>query len=162
MSDEHDGRTYQDWYAENKDTVAERRRQRYQSDPDYREKAKARSKAYRDKRRKERLAAGDTGPSRQHGPIAFHVDVGGEQCRAWTVSKLAADLDRSVEAVNHWQKIGLMPQTPLRSSRNDRLFTDGMILVVKLAVLKRGAVSRDDPDFCAEIEEGWRGLGIPV
>jgi hypothetical protein len=37
-----------------------------------------------------------------------------------------------------------------------------MILVIRMAVTKRGEVSVKDGSFRAEIEEGWRNLGVAI
>jgi DNA-binding transcriptional MerR regulator len=81
---------------------------------------------------------------------------------ASTITVAAERIGRSVDTLNHWSKVGLLPVTPLRSPRGDRLYTDGMILVMKMAIMKRGQVSVKDQTFRAEIVSGWRELGVEI
>ena len=157
---------YSTYYSERRETLSERRKRRYRDDPEYREKAKANAREYRQKKKAEReqlRAAGKLPPARPRGPRKpVDVKVGGKKLPAYTITVAAERVGRSVDTLNHWSKVGLLPATPIRSRRGDRLFTDGMILIVKMAVMKRGEVSVKDSTFKTEIEDGWRDLGVKI
>ncbi len=48
--------TYKKWYENNKQSFAERRKQRYRDDPEYRKKAVERAREYRMRKKLEREA----------------------------------------------------------------------------------------------------------
>ena len=157
---------YRQYYEDHRDDLSDKRRDRYQTDPEYREKAKAAARLYRQKKKAERdqlRAEGKLPPARPKGPRKpVEVAVNGSRALAHTITVAAERIGRSVDTLNHWSKVGLLPITPIRSPRGDRLFTDGMILVVNMAVMKRGEVSVKDSTFRVEIENGWRELGLEI
>ena len=157
---------YRTYYEDHRTDLSEKRRDRYQNDPEYREKAKEDARRYRQRKKAEReqlRAEGKLPPARPKGPRKpIEVEVNGSKALAHTITVAADRIGRSVDTLNHWSKVGLLPATPIRSQRGDRLFTDGMILVVRMAVMKRGEVSVKDPTFKEEIEDGWRGLGVEI
>ncbi len=154
------------YYEENQGQLSEKRRDKYASDPEYRERAKEAARRYRAKRREERerlRAEGKLPPARQTGPRKpVKVEINEVLLDAYTITVAAQKIGRSVDTMNHWSKIGALPVTPIRSKRGDRLYTDGMIRVIREAVQKRGEVSIKDATFYREIMEGWAQLGVNV
>ncbi len=144
--------------------MSKKRKGLYGNDPAYRKNAKASAQAYRKKKKEERdklRAEGKLPPVKPRGPRKpVEVKIGTAKHPAFTVTIVAQRLDRSVHALNYWTRAGLLPLTPLRSARGDRLYTDAMILVIKMAVFKRGEVSRGDTSFRQEIVDGWKDIGI--
>ena len=168
MTEDQTRRDYQrEYYLQRKEKLSRRRKDRYRSDPEYREKAKAAARQYREERRRQVAHLREIGelppPIRQRGPRKpVDVEVRGEMVKAYTISTLASRINRSSSAINFWTRAGLLPKTPLRSARGERLYTDGMIEVVKTALDKRSAVREKDKSFAREIRQGWRDLGIAV
>lgn len=157
---------YRTYYEDHRADLSDKRRTRYETDPEYRENAKEAARRYRQKKKAERdqlRAEGKLPPARPKGPRKpIEVSVNGTKALAHTITVAAERIGRSVDTLNHWSKVGLLPGTPIRSPRGDRLFTDGMILVIRMAVMKRGEVSVKDGTFKAEIENGWRSLGLEI
>ncbi len=158
------GEYFQAYYIERKAELSAAKKQRYDDDPDYRKKAKEAAQRARLRQkieRKRQIASGEIVPvnrSSPRGPGVVIVD--GDDVAAYTVTVAAKMIKRSVDTINYWTRIGLFPETPIRSARGDRLYTDGMILVVKTAVARRGKIASSDETFRAEIEGGWRELGV--
>jgi|GEM_PF-5467474 len=161
-----DGRKayFQDYYLDHKAELSKKRHDKYHTDPSYREKAKAAARDYRRRKKEEReklRAAGKLPPARPTGPRKpVDVMVNGEMCQAYTVTVTAQRLNRSVDTINYWTKVGLLPMTPIRSKRGDRLFTDSMILIMQMAISRRGKVALRDESFRKEIEDGWMEVGV--
>lgn len=155
------------YYEVNRESLSQKRKEKYENDPEYRERAKQAAKRRRKRLKKEReeLRAKGLLPSsdRRTGPREpVEVLIGDSRMLAYTITVAAQKVGRSPDTLNYWAKKGLLPQTPVRSPRGERLYTDGMILIIKSAVMKRGEVSAKDGMFRQEILEGWRQLGLPV
>jgi len=160
---------FENYYQEKKGELLQRRNERYKSDPEYREKAKERARAWRAKKKQQRdeereklRAEGklENEGKRPRKPVL--VIVGGRTLTAYPMKIVAEKLDRSVGAINYWSKIGLLPHTPIRTKGGNRLYTEGMILVMQMAISRRGRISKTDTTFRDEIIAGWEELGIPV
>lgn len=165
--DDRDRSQYQRaYYEKNRDSLSERRKRRYQEDPEYRDAAMAQARTYRKKKRQERerlRKAGMLPPPNVGGPRSpLRVLVHGEPTIAFTVGRVALEIQRSKDTLNYWTRVGLLPQTPFRSPRGDRLYTEGMVLVMRIAIGKRPRVTAGDREFTHEIRNGWEGLGIDV
>lgn len=156
---------YQDYYLANQDRLSQKRKDRYKADPEYRERAKESARRYRQKIAKERerlRADGKLPPStRQRGPRKpVIVSVNGSRVPAYTITIVAQRVGRSKDTLNNWFKAGILPPTPLRSGRGDRLYTDAMIMVLQMAIQRRGEVSTCDTSFKTEIIDGWEKTGL--
>jgi len=163
--EERDRSQYQrDYYESHRDALSERRQERYRGDPAYRDEAIRRARDYRARKRQERERLREQGllpPPRTSGPrTPLRVLVNGEQTVAYTVGRVAQDLGRSKNTLNYWTRIGLLPPTPYRSPRGDRLYTEAMVLVLRFALGRRPRVSARDREFTEEVRRGWEGLGI--
>jgi len=154
------------YYEKNRDKLSEERKRRYREDPEYRDTMLAQVRAYRIKKRRERerlRKEGKIAPAHPGGPRApLRVTVGGVSTIAYTVGRVAIEIRRSKDVINYWTRIGLLPQTPFRSPRGDRLYTEGMVLVMQVAIGKRSRVASDDREFTHEIRSGWEGIGVTV
>lgn len=157
---------FQHYYQERRDDLSVKRHNLYHTDPEYREKAKQAARDYRRRKKEERdrlRAAGELPPARVRGPRKpVKVMVNGNTCLAYTVTLTAERLGRSVDTINYWTKVGLLPITPLRSKRGDRLYTDAMIVVMQMAISRRGKVALRDKTFYEEIRDGWIETGLEI
>jgi predicted DNA-binding transcriptional regulator AlpA len=143
---------YADWYAKNKEKLAEKRKKRYHSDPEYRKKVLSYAKRKRD---------GMGGPPT--------IEINGATIPLMTLTESAEFIGVSRESMLNWEKKGLLPDTPYRlTERRVRYYTKSMISVVKRVVNSRRSggsrvrVASDDVDFRAQIENGWRAIGVPI
>jgi len=155
---------YHHYYLERKKSLSEKRHDLYHGDPEYREKAKESSRVYRERKKEEKeqlRAEGKLPPPKKRGarpPLG--IVINGEKYRAHTITTAAQQLRRSVTTLNYWTRIGLLPVTPIRSNRGERLYTDAMILVMQMAISKRGKVSLKDDKFYQEVVDGWSETGV--
>jgi hypothetical protein len=164
---ERDRREYQrQYYLDKKERISQERKQRYQEDAEYRAAILERVKEYRTELRSKRSKLRNEGkipPPHPRGPRQpMKVIVNGVSTVAYTVGRLAEEINRSKDVINYWSRIGLLPKTPYRSSRGDRLYTECMTIVLKLAIWKRGRVSVSDRTFTDEVRRGWEGLGVVI
>ena len=151
-----------EYYEKNKDKLADKAASRYKDDPEYRQRAIEVSRKHRAKKKKERdkiRAAGELPKRKPTTSKPVYVDIGGEQVLVHRIAVLAKRIGRSVDALNKWISNGSVPQTPFRTRRGDRLYTDGMILVVKFAVQAKGIVGHNKEVY-DEIVNGWAELEI--
>ena len=86
--------------------------------------------------------------------------VSGVPRQAFPISYLAERIERSVSTVNNWSRGGSLPETPLRTGGGMRLYTDGMIEVVREHVEEWGKVPEFDKKFRDGILDGWKQIGI--
>lgn len=153
---------FEEWYDINRDTLLKGRREKYVKDPDYAAKCRANSKAYRERMKEQRAAikegSVDAPEKRPRKPVSVYVN--GRECAGWSIGILAERINRSIPTVNHWSKMGLLPQTPIRGNGAARLYTDAMISVVKHAVMSRGEIRKTDHTFSEDVIKGWTAAGV--
>lgn len=155
--DDKGGRTFADWYEENGETVREKRRLRYRTDPEYRKRELERGRARRARLAAERAEKGED----QRKPVVHHVETGKGVRKAVTRAAAVEAIGVSVASLRAWMKCGVVPDTPYRTSNNARLWTQPMLTAIRKAVEKRGRrVSRSDETMRAEIERAWAKVGV--
>lgn len=152
------------YYVENKEKLSKVKKDRYHSDPEFRERAKENAKKYRKRKKEERelaIAEGRLMPvARKKGPRRpVSAVINGVVHEAYSITVAAKKIRRSVETMNYWTKMKLLPETPLRRG-GERLYTSGMVLVLKLALAKRVKISLKDTGFYEEIRSGWVDAGV--
>jgi hypothetical protein len=155
---------FKSYYEEKKEHLAELKRRRYQDDPEYREAVKSRARERRQKQKDEReklIAEGKIPAANlKRGPRKpVKVMVRGDLYDAYSVTTVAKRINRSVGTIYYWINTNIMPDTPIRRG-GERLYTTAMILVLKLAIARRGKIQREDKGFRQEILDGWQDCGV--
>jgi len=154
------------YYQDHSETLSADRKRKYREDPAYRDAVLAQVRAYRKTKREERDRLRAEGviptPSRGGPRAPLNVVVNGVSTVAYSIGRVAVELGRSAETLKYWTRVGLLPQTPLRSEGGDRLYTEGMMIILRIALAKRSRVSMADRDLPREVRNGWEGLGIQV
>lgn len=113
------------YYAENKEKILSRRRQRYKEDPEYREKIMARAREAKRKllakRKVERAKNKD-----KNQPTRFRIQYGDEEIPVdmYTTGQVAKKLGRTTQTIRIWEKNGLIPEALYRTTAHDRLYTE--------------------------------------
>lgn len=152
---------FKGWYEKNAEELAAKRKARYESDPEYAERAKERTRlgkmAKRLERQKERLKTGAPlrvagGGPRKPVPV---VMPSGKVVQGYTVGEVARRLGKSYHTLKKWRQIGVLPASPLKTDMGHGLYTEAMIDVLKSAVAKRIDVSVSDKSFTEEVVAGW-------
>jgi len=160
--------TYKDWYKRNKERLAERRKVKYHSDKKHRKKVLEQNREWRSNKTKERgeKPKPKVRIPKHRKPVEMTVQINGstEETSLVHIGTFARIIGRSVPTIHQWERLGLLPRTPyLLTSRNkqERLYTEGMIQVVKKALSTRGpTISSADSTFREEIVEGWETAGV--
>lgn len=148
------------YYAENKYDLNERRRRRYHSDPEYREKVLNMSKEYRDRKRQGQPPRARM--PRHQAPLRAKTGDGGT-IKLFSVGAFAVFLGRSVQSIKHWEKKpAVLPITPYRDSRDFRFYTKEMMEAVKEVVGTKRRLFPIDPQMYLDIKAAWEALGVPV
>lgn len=101
---------YSKWYKKNKDSLNEKKAQRYKEDKEYREKIKERARE-----RSRFLAAqnkkaikGKSGPI---PPKEYTIRINGTafKVKMYTIGSIAKILKREIQTVRQWERKGLIP-----------------------------------------------------
>jgi hypothetical protein len=131
------------YYDSKREELLARKRERYASDPELRERLK------RD--------AAQRRQSKRTGPI---LTFNGEDHQAYRASDLADRVGKCMSTVNFWQKHGTIPETPFRSMGGYRLYTGPMIEAVAKALEANPRPSRGDEEFRQAVIVGWMEAGV--
>lgn len=148
---------FKGYYDEKKDLILDARKKRYAEDPAYREKVLAASRNYRKSQRTETRVK----PRRYQKPISG-TSADGTEVQLSSVGALAILLQRSVQAINHWQKRGLLPDTPYKDGRGFRFYTASMMEVIKEEIGSKRRLFPVNPDMPENIRQKWERSGVPM
>lgn len=155
------------YWQKNSVKVNKKRKQRYDSDPDYAEKARQAARDYRKRKKeeilKEREEAGEPLVKKGGGPRKpKEIEVNGAITEAVTIGTVASEIGVSVQKLNYWRKIGILPQTPLESESGEMLYTYGMVEAIKRTVSGLKRVTKKDKWIYNRIKSIWRMVGVVV
>jgi DNA-binding transcriptional MerR regulator len=133
---------YQGWYADNGEDLNDRRRKRYKNDPEYRAKVQEWNRRAREKRKEDRdrekkarrraVKMTSTGAWK-----TVEIEVDGVKRRMFTIGALAKALGKGVSTIRVWERMGVLPETPYRSGKGDRLYSVEMVEEIQQQ-LRRG------------------------
>lgn len=168
---EQEGFDFNEWYAANGKTLNKSRRSRYKNDPDYRERVLAQNKESREKRRQsqavqkaaERKARKFKAKAEPWKTVEMVVkDKKGKEIEVtvFTIGALAAALGCSVQAVRLWERQGVIPKTPLRSGKGDRLYTVEQMEMMQELLKKQGKLDEDKVRATSEPREFQRKIKL--
>lgn len=130
---------YKKWYATNRAKIAARRRERYQNDPEYREKVLSRRRDQRGAGQVELPQSAATDPVIRRGPD-------GELHEGWRRGTVAEKCGVSVSTVKR-----LLPKFPAPTLEGaQRAYT-----AHQLALIAAHHSKIDDPDVRAQVEASW-------
>jgi hypothetical protein len=156
------------YYEEKRDEINEKRKRKYDTDPEYKERVLQASRNYRKRKRKEKeqgesicRPVGLRGLQRIQDVIDEKVGDG-NMIRLMSAEAFAQFLGRSVQSLSHWESKGVLPQSPYRGVRGFRYYTIGMMEVVRWWVKDRKRLFPVDPQMFSGIERGWEALGVPL
>lgn len=143
MSPDQKSPYFQEWYDENRDDLNARRRERYAKDEAYREKvqrwnrdARARRRKAAEKEEKKAKRAVKIQTSGQWKTVEVEVD--GVKVRMFTIGALAKAIGKGISTIRVWERNGVLPETPYRSKKGDRLYTLEMVESIQAALKKAG------------------------
>jgi DNA-binding transcriptional MerR regulator len=136
------GFDFKKWYEKNGDRLNKARRARYKSDPDYRKAVLETNLASRRRRQQAKNEATGVENSARRVDVQNVwriVEKDGEQF--FTISTLGRVLGKSIKTLRVWESKGILPETPHRSAKGERLYTSAQILDIREKLVKEGMVS---------------------
>lgn len=134
---------FQEWYAENRTSLNDRRRQRYAEDPSYRAKVQQWNREARERRKqvmqKEDVATREARQIRMTGAWkTIKIELDGVLVPMFTIGALARATGKGISTIRVWERNGVLPETPYRTNRGDRLYTVEMVEAVRAALQRAG------------------------
>lgn len=100
QTQKREGFTFRKWYEEHGDDLNAKRRDRYASDPEYREKAKAQARIARERRRARGGQVSETTVKRV---------IDGKEVELYRVSAAAEMIGKSPDTIRLWTRKGYVP-----------------------------------------------------
>lgn len=149
------------YYEENKAEINEKRRQRYEEDPEYKQRVLKSSREYRRRKRERDGGERKVRAPRFAKPLVVKTGDGGT-IELYSVGFVARLLRRNVQTINHWEKAGVLPPTPYRDERGFRFYTIAMIGAIRDAVSHKRRLFPVDDSIRKAIESAWREQGVPT
>src|SRR5690606_13833470 len=130
---------YKDWYEENKEEVNRKRQEKYEQDPEYREKAIARARFYywTKKRKNELTKEVDLDEVELKSTKLIRIDIANpEDVRYGTsievpvydAGQLGKYMTRSAQTIRLWERKGIIPVAFWRDARGYRLYTEDHVI----------------------------------
>ena len=139
----------QRYYEIHKDDLADKRKKKYEDDPEHRQACIDRAKEYYKLNREE------IRKKNRRSPWAVWPD--GKEEEAFQISALCDGLGKRPLTVRLWIREGKIPDTPLRRNRI-RYYTQAMISLAADSV--PDTFRKDWEAIYAEIEKAWEALGV--
>lgn len=134
---------FKKWYDEHSDGLNAQRREKYKNDPEYRKRVKEWNRRAREKRTEER--AEQRRAERRAVKMkassswkTIDVEVDGVKRRMFTIGALAKALGRGVSTVRVWERMKVLPETPYRSDKGDRLYSVEMVEEIRDQLKEQG------------------------
>lgn len=159
---------YKEWYAEHKKEISDKRKKRYQEDPDYKQKVLDQNRKYREEKAKETASIPKPRVRipRHRKPVTMTIAIGGSMVTKQLVhiGTFSRAIGRSVPTIHQWERMRVIPRTPfvlVGANKQERLYSAEMIKVVRDVLEKRnGQVSVADSSFYKDIYDGWKAIGV--
>lgn len=148
------------YYEENKGEINDKRKRRYEEDPDYKDRVLQSSRDYR-KRKREESGEPKMKLPRYARPMTVGTGDGGE-IDLFSIGAFAKLLGRNVQTINHWERALVLPPTPYRDDRGFRFYTIEMMRSVKNAVSHKRRLFPVDEGIRKTIESDWKDQGVPL
>lgn len=163
---------FRGWYALNRDYIAAKRKKRYQTDPEYRQKCLEATRKYAaeraERRRLARLArAHDPTPMvRDLTPVGRTVTIRTPEGKnvkvlVYRVGEIQRRLQRSRASITNWLKLGILPQARYMTPTGFRLYTQHEIECIVQTYTEVGMhtmVPGSIQEFRKLIAERWKCL----
>jgi hypothetical protein len=141
--------TFKEWWDKNKERLNKERREKYHSDPEFRQLAKEKS------RRNYRIVR------RRDNPVDRYAIRDANGNRYWTIGRIARIINRPIPTIRSYHIAGVLPEPTVVDSRKWRLYTSA-----QAALLRQAFKALDDPtdstmqalaDITAFVTPRWEG-----
>ena len=84
--------------------------------------------------------------------------IDGVDLEMFTIGELAQRLDRQLQTLRKWEKLGIIPQATYRSGTNRRLYTENQIKAI-VDLVDKYKIKQGQPipnEFKIEVEEAFK------
>lgn len=159
-SNKPDRREYwKDYWSDNRDVILQKRRDKYNNDPEYKQKMKdirrdnyEKNKVLKVKKPSSEFVVSSVPP--------VIMEVHGKKIMMFDVEYFAKRIGRSVATVRYWERRGILPKTPFRKGRKC-LYSDSMIASVYEALSDQGFPGNVDlEEFSDYVAASWQSLEV--
>lgn len=138
---------FKEWYEKHSDDWNEKRRSRYDTDPEYRAKVLERNRKHRSAKKKEQQLQREEAKTAQKytnrpGWKTFKTVIDGVEIETVTIGAYAQVLGVSVQAVRLWERVGVIPPPGApRASGKQRVYTLEEVEKNRKILLSQGRIS---------------------
>lgn len=137
--------SFKEWYEAHGASLNQKRQRRYVEDSQYRQRVLERNRAARkvararrlEERREARDATTVSVARRQWRAVEWDVG-GGKILKLFTLGMLAQALTKSPRTLYKWEAKGLLPETPYRTEKGDRLYTVTQVEEIRAKLAQLG------------------------
>jgi len=134
----------EDYYKQNREKLLTRRRLRYETDPEYRERAKKRSRVRNAMLTLARISK-----------LAKVTHAGGEE-KGILTSELPKHIRRTVQTVRVWKRRGIIPKAVYRHGKRDLYAMSQVLYMVRLfSLIDSGSICLSYPDVGKVLRVVW-------
>lgn len=152
---ENDKKYQKGYYDEHKETIRQKRAERYQNDPKYRKRIQELSRKSKQGRKKglSNRTLGHASPKDHRRPKVILVD--GRETLVYSRGYLADMLDFTRPTIANWQSRGILPKPTMVDERGQWWFGKAWIKKFVTIVKRHRAKSWSLKDFAKKVREHW-------
>jgi len=150
---------WSEYWGKNRDDILKRRRDRYNSDPEYKKRMQEIRKRNYEKNKVLKVKKPESDfVSIRSKPII--LELNGQKMLMYDIEYFAKKIGRSVATVRYWERKGILPKTPYKGSRKC-LYSKEMIKAVYNALEEQGFPGNIDlEDFSDYVYACWQSLEV--
>lgn len=141
---------FKSWYKKHGESLNDKRRKRYEEDEEYRDRVLKQNRESRrrkqkelDKEKIEERQNKKVRTSKVWREVEHDIDESNQSVKLVTVGALAKVLNRSKVGIRVLEKQGVIPPTPYRSKKGERLYTPEQIIEIRALLEKQGRLNVD-------------------
>lgn len=144
------GFDFKNWYAQHGRSLNQSRRERYASDPEYRQRVLEANRESRQRKREDRIQQQDEERAakkynKKPHPwkelsLALQTDEGLAEGELYTIGALARLLGCSVQAIRLWEAAGVIAPPEVHNRKRDRLYTWAEMQVIYKVMVAQGRI----------------------
>lgn len=152
-----------EYYKKRREEIAQNRRQRYHTDPEYRAKVVEKARAQAAERSVHRKM--NPKPHRRNKPMnerEQEIVIDGEPrlVRLFAIGGLARVLNRTTQTIRKWETEQLIPLAMYRDDSGRRWYTEDQVALLGRMLEKhyKGLMQFDKAAFKKELEQEWKAM----
>jgi len=163
MGKDSDASYQRQYYLKNKERIAERKRQRYQNDSEYRKVIKKAREKHRSREKQDRKRRKKMPPKAQRPGKRMRILVGSEKVVVimFSISQAAYRIGIALPTFRKWERKGVVPEAMYRSKAGQRLYTADQVAAVAGVYKEFKAKTqpwRLSEEFSKAVYDAWNAL----